>query len=178
MTGYVAEMSAAWHAFAACGRARAPAAARGVRDARRRSRRCTPSGSPRAAARPTAVHDPLVCFDTLLLRRAHRRRDAAAWSASTGSSTAPTARSSAPPAPRRSATPVEHALTDGQPGARCSRATLAVAGVTARPELALEFVRRGLAEPPASCWAHLVEHDRAARTYAELLRDDARRGRG
>ena len=35
MTDYVAQMSAAWHAWAAFGRARAPAAARGVRHARR-----------------------------------------------------------------------------------------------------------------------------------------------
>ena len=33
-----------------------------------------------------------------------------------------------------------------------------------------EFVRR-LADTPQS-WRHLVEHDRAARTYSELLRDD------
>ncbi|MEA2134540.1 MAG: hypothetical protein QOC68_2449 [Solirubrobacteraceae bacterium] len=33
-----------------------------------------------------------------------------------------------------------------------------------------EFVRR-LATTPES-WRHLVEHDRAARTYSELLRDD------
>ena len=33
-----------------------------------------------------------------------------------------------------------------------------------------EFVR-GLATKPES-WRHLVEHDRAARTYSELLRDD------
>ena len=34
----------------------------------------------------------------------------------------------------------------------------------------IEFVR-GLADRPQS-WRHLVEHDRAARTYSELLRDD------
>ena len=41
----------------------APAPARAVRDARRRARRCTPSASPSAAARPTAVHDELTFFD-------------------------------------------------------------------------------------------------------------------
>ena len=34
----------------------------------------------------------------------------------------------------------------------------------------IEFAR-GLADRPQS-WRHLVEHDRAARTYSELLRDD------
>ena len=34
----------------------------------------------------------------------------------------------------------------------------------------IEFVQ-GLATKPES-WRHLVEHDRAARTYSELLRDD------
>src|SRR4051794_41872011 len=38
------------------------------------------------------------------------------------------------------------------------------------PAELVAFVR-GLAERPES-WAHLVEHDRAARTYSELVRTD------
>jgi hypothetical protein len=38
------------------------------------------------------------------------------------------------------------------------------------PAALIEFVE-GLASRP-ELWSHLVEHDRAARTYSELLRDD------
>ena len=64
LTAYVAEMSTAWHAWAQWGRPAHPRAAGRLRDARRAWRRCTPSGSPRAAAPAEAVHDPLTAFDT------------------------------------------------------------------------------------------------------------------
>ena len=52
MTAYVTDMHAAWHAWAAWGRARTRACASCSRCSPA-ARRCTPSGSPCAAARPT-----------------------------------------------------------------------------------------------------------------------------
>src|SRR5205085_5028730 len=43
-------------------------------------------------------------------------------------------------------------------------------GARMNPAELVAFVR-GLAERPES-WAHLVEHDREARTYSELVRTD------
>ena len=114
MTAYVADMHAAWHAWAAWGRARAPAAARAVRDAGRR--RAAARRAPRRPRRPG--------------RRGARRADASstspptgrgpstrccASSASTGSSTAPTARSSSRPRSAPSARPSRHALAEANP---------------------------------------------------------------
>ena len=64
LTVYVAEMSTAWHAWAAVGEARAPDADASCSRCSPGSRRCTPSGSRPAAGRADAVHDPLTFFDT------------------------------------------------------------------------------------------------------------------
>ena len=113
MTYYVTQMSAAWHAFAAGGRARHPGlrvvfamlAGLGPLHAERLAAR---GGPPRpstirssaSTARPTARAPSTRCCG---------------WSASTGSSTAPIARSIAPPDARVLGEAVEYALTTGNP---------------------------------------------------------------
>ena len=106
-------MSAAWHAFAACGRPSPPAPARRVRDARRPR----PLHAERLAARggpAEAVHDPLVWFDSSSYGAAHARLDAA-------DGRRRPARLRLRPPGRRGAGPaalgdaVEHALTVGNP---------------------------------------------------------------
>ena len=70
---------------------RPPAPARAVRDARRRARRCRPSGSPPAAARPTrsTTSSPTSTSPPTAPRPSTRCCASSAW---TGSCTAPTAR--------------------------------------------------------------------------------------
>ena len=76
LTGYVAEMHAAWHAWAQWGRPRAPEAARGLRHARRAraaARRAARGARRAERGRPR----PADVLRHLLLRPAGDRRDAA-----------------------------------------------------------------------------------------------------
>ena len=114
MTAYVADMHAAWHAWAAWGRALAPAPARAVRDARRlrAAARRAPRRPRRARRRGPRRADVLR---RLLLRAADRRRDAARRRRRPARPRLRppgrrAARSSAPSARR-----VAHALTEANP---------------------------------------------------------------
>ena len=119
-------MSAAWHAFATWGAPAPPAAADRLRDARRR-RAAARRAARRARRAGGAIHDPLAWFDVssygpLALDAMIR---AIGIDRLLYGSDRPVA---APPAPERSATPSQHALTRHQPrvGARPAAVTVAV----------------------------------------------------
>ena len=131
---------------------------------------CAPLHAERLAARggpAEAIHDPLAWFDTSSYGAAHARLDAA------HGRRRPARARLRPPGRSRRPTPsvlgdaVEHALTIANPE-RVLGAT-GGAGVNA-PEL--DRVRAGPRASRPQLWSHLVEHDRAARSYSELLRND------
>ena len=167
LTSYVADMSAAWHAFATWGRPRHPQL--------RIVYAMLAGGAPLHAERLVAARRPgggdprpARLVRRLLLRPARARRDDPR-----DRDRPPALRLdrpvAAPPATAALGDAVTHALTVterrvGVLGARDG------GGAGVNTQELTEFVQ-GLATKPES-WRHLVEHDRAARTYSELLRDD------
>ena len=178
MTDYVAEMSAAWHAWAAWGRPAHPRLTRRVRDAGRAARRCTPSASPPAAARPhAALNDPHSFFDTSSYGAARGRRDAARRRRRPPALRLRPARRRAAGARRRSGRPSSTpSPRSTRPGSSRRRSSSREAHDRTRPARprpgGAPRARRATSPPTRSAGSTSSSIAPTPRTYAELHRDD------